>query len=188
MKPKIQTHRTAIKRNKPSRPLRYLYDNHDDQFHNGTVLDYGCGRGDDVDFLLEMGCDTDRYDPNFSPTLPKRKYDVIVCTYVMCVIPDPEERHKILLKMWDLLKPGGIIYISTRKYREVNSNARRRFWTKYKDGWLTRNNTFQKGFKQEDIYRLGERLGTKSWSVTNIKVSSPKGFALLKLEKINNED
>ena len=49
------SHKTAIKRNKLSAPMRYLSENN---LLKGDLLDYGCGRGDDAD-LLSM----DKYDP-----------------------------------------------------------------------------------------------------------------------------
>lgn len=33
----------------------------------GRVLDFGCGHGDDVDFLLEKGVEVVDYDPHYDP-------------------------------------------------------------------------------------------------------------------------
>ena len=66
---KIKFHPTAIKRNKISAPVRFLYDN---GLIYGKTLDYGCGRGFDTEALQITG-----YDPNSLKysTLPKDKFD-----------------------------------------------------------------------------------------------------------------
>ncbi len=61
-----QRHRTAISRTTLSRPLRLaletgLIDNH------RTVLDYGCGRGDDVRELEARGIPCQGWDPVHRP-------------------------------------------------------------------------------------------------------------------------
>ena len=66
MKAQIQRHKTAIGRPALSLPAKLL-------FQSGlvsdetSVLDYGCGRGDDVKFLNELGVPAVGWDPHFAP-------------------------------------------------------------------------------------------------------------------------
>ena len=50
----IARHRTAIARNRLSAPMQSLV-RHDFVGPGTTVLDYGCGQGDDVRALVEVG-------------------------------------------------------------------------------------------------------------------------------------
>lgn len=114
---KAKSHLTAIKRKKPSAPVRHLNER---GLLTGVVLDYGCGRGFDCDAL---GCDG--YDPHYRPHLDKRKkYDVIVCIYVLNVLPTKKDRDAVLARIRKLLKPDGQAYIAVR-----NDEKQLRGWT-----------------------------------------------------------
>jgi len=101
------SHKTAIKRRGPSRPLKWLLG-------EGLIyvvhLDYGCGRGDDADYL-----DCDKYDPYYFPDMPSRAYSSITCTYVLNVIEDAAERTRVITKVASLLRPGGTAYFTVRR-------------------------------------------------------------------------
>ena len=66
MSVEVQRHKTAIGRPALSLPAKLL-------FQSGlvtdetSVLDYGCGRGDDVQFLKELGIPAVGWDPHFIP-------------------------------------------------------------------------------------------------------------------------
>ena len=102
-------HQTAIARRTLSAPARHLRDQGLLQF---PMLDYGCGRGKDVD---ELGCDG--YDPHWSPMSLDRHtgfYRTILCTYVINVV-DEETEAEILADLQRLLRPGGTAYITVRR-------------------------------------------------------------------------
>tara|TARA_R100001530_G_C4273011_1_gene143607 strand:+ start:147 stop:614 length:468 start_codon:yes stop_codon:yes gene_type:complete len=103
-----QYHRTAGQRSKPSSPSRWLYNNTDIQ---GPVLDYGCGRGADVNHFK-----IDGYDPNGPDYqhLPHRYYRTILCTYVLNVIPTSYEREEVIKQVKSLLTEDGVAYFSVR--------------------------------------------------------------------------
>ena len=73
MQVEVIRHRTAISRNALSLPAKVL-------FQTGLVsdetsfLDFGCGRGDDVKFLKELGIPAIGWDPHFNsePSLLKK--------------------------------------------------------------------------------------------------------------------
>jgi len=151
----IKLKRTAIKRNKPSRPCRELYEKTLYLPEKCTVLDYGCGRGDDVLFLKKKGYQVTGYDSYYQPEELSLiyKYDLVMSNYVLCVIPDSIERHNLILKMWNNVASKGCLSISVRSKKEIET-AKNKNWTEYKDGWITSHQTFQKGFTEEDLIEL----------------------------------
>ena len=66
MSVKVLRHMTAIGRSALSLPAKVLFQtglaNDETSF-----LDYGCGRGDDVKFLTELGVPASGWDPHFKP-------------------------------------------------------------------------------------------------------------------------
>jgi ATP adenylyltransferase len=108
------SYKTAITRNKPSKPMKYLDEN---GFLNNPFcvfdinqLDFGCGKGFDADHFK-----MDKYDPHFNPEFPTKLYDVITCNYVLNVIPDQFTRDQVLRDIQSLLKPDGRAFITVRR-------------------------------------------------------------------------
>jgi len=113
-----KSHLTAITRKKPSRPFQILNDS---GMIQGEVLDYGCGKGFDADFYK-----IDGYDPHYRPdsTIFMKKYNTIVCNYVLNVV-QKDEAVSIIKKIWKLLQPNGVAYFAVRrdlKQKEVYSS------------------------------------------------------------------
>lgn len=121
------TARTAITRTKPSAPLRYLVANgHVDV--EKRMLDFGCGKGTDAKFY-----NMDKYDPAFFPSYPEGKYDIVLCTYVLNVIPTEGARHSIVRQIRGLLAEGGVAYITVRNdVNNLNGWTERGTW----QGWV----------------------------------------------------
>lgn len=92
-------HLTAIKRNKLSAPTRWLVENH--KISKGYLLDYGCGRGDDVRFINEMASlhvhayGWDLYHNHderwFCDNIHNHWWQTVICNYVLNVIPLGEQ-------------------------------------------------------------------------------------------------
>ena len=102
-------HPTAIGRTKPSSPAIWIKENIG--FHPGSTLDYGCGRGVDVEHF-----DIEGYDPNgiFAGYPVRGHYETILCTYVLNVIPTEELRVELLTFQFVLIRAsltGGQIRI-----------------------------------------------------------------------------
>jgi 2-polyprenyl-3-methyl-5-hydroxy-6-metoxy-1,4-benzoquinol methylase len=97
---------TAISRNKISKPVQFLKT---EGLLKGTVLDYGCGRGFDAKAIK-----ADAFDPHYFPEMPKKKYDTIICNYVLNVVDETVEKN-IIKSIKKLLKKGGRAYISVRR-------------------------------------------------------------------------
>lgn len=153
----IKTENTAIRRNKPSRPTRYMA--HETLYlpMYSTVLDYGCGRGDDIDWLVDTHkCVVAGYDPNFvqwdEKILYSAKFNVVLCNYVLCVVPNKFERQNIIEDAWQHVEDGGTMMVSVRSKKSIES-ARTNSWFKHRDGWITSESrhTFQHGYTEDEL-------------------------------------
>ena len=104
MKPN-QRHRTAISRTTLSRPLRLALEaGLIDNAH--PVLDYDCGRGDDVRELQARGIACEGWDPVHRPEGKRQATAVVNLGYVANVIEDPAERSGTLRQAWQLAQQG----------------------------------------------------------------------------------
>ena len=104
----LNSHKTAIARNTLPVPVRWLQKN--GLIKGKYILDFGCGKCIDIN-----PPDWDNYDPHFRPwsCWHKQVYDTILCTYVLCTLPESEERP-ILKEIQKKLKPTGAAFISVR--------------------------------------------------------------------------
>lgn len=109
---KDKSHLTAISRKTLPRPTRWLLNQGRVIVHPGVkVLDYGCGRCYKINPK-----EWDNYDPNFfqrAGGYKKNSYNLIICNYVLCVLP-PEERLPVLKDIKALLAPYGVAYVTVR--------------------------------------------------------------------------
>ena len=105
------SHLTAKERDKISFPAKILLDKN---LLIGDVLDFGCGLGTDVTLLQEKGIKIEGYDKFHFPKYPTKKYDTIICFYVLNVLM-PEEQATVLMELSQLIKPTGKVYIAVRR-------------------------------------------------------------------------
>jgi len=107
---------TAIKRNRLSLPTQYLLMNgflsRGKDYYLPKGLDYGCGYGYDA-----IALDYDMYDPNFPPfdIIPHKKYPIILCHYVLNVLPTQMDRLNVLYEILEHLIAKGKAYITVRR-------------------------------------------------------------------------
>jgi hypothetical protein len=84
-----------------------------------SIIDFGCGHINCAAILLSRvrgpKCGA-AYDPNFRPDRRplRRKYERVLCTYVLCTIADPAERLAVLAQLHELRAPNGEVYITVR--------------------------------------------------------------------------
>lgn len=112
-----KSHLTAISRKTLSLPSAFLaYDLGVIPAHGEgkSGLDFGCGKGQDASFLA-----FDKYDPHFFPNLPDKKYDLILCNYVLNVVGE-DEGQEIINQISLLLKPTGTAFITVRRDVKVD--------------------------------------------------------------------
>ena len=140
----IARHRTALRRPQFSRPIRIaLQDSLIN--HETTVLDYGCGQGDDVRGLQREGISSTGWDPFYSPLERRDSSDVVNLGYVVNVIEDASERARTLQDAWSYAKR--ILIVSARLTGECDYETE----ATYADGYVTRLGTFQKLFEQHEL-------------------------------------
>ncbi len=80
----------------------------------GEVLDFGCGFGKDVEILSSRDIKIIGYDPHYFPDYPSKKFDTIICFYVLNVLMQ-EEQASVLMEISQLLKPTGKAYFAVRR-------------------------------------------------------------------------
>lgn len=142
----MNSHKTAIQRRKPSRPLLVALEL---EAIKGRVLDYGCGRGKDCDYLQSLGVKVIGYDPHFHPVKPKGKFNTVLMTYVVNVL-SLEERDQAIIDAWGYVKRGGRLIITSRTISEVRYFAKQGNWKKGPGsfGYITGSGTYQHGYNK----------------------------------------
>ena len=92
---RVERHLTAIDRDKLSAPMQALA-RHNYLSGDYSVLDYGCGKGDDVRELEAHGIDVAYWDPVYHPDRGKKSADIVNLGYVINVIEERKERDRAL--------------------------------------------------------------------------------------------
>ncbi len=105
------SHLTAIERTSLSFPARILKER---KKLKGSILDFGCGIGKDVEVLKDQNFDIVGYDPHYFPEFPEENFDTIICFYVLNVLL-PEQQAEVLMNVSHLLKPDGKAYFAVRR-------------------------------------------------------------------------
>jgi len=114
-----------------------------------TVLDYGCGRGDNVRFMQEAGINAVGYDPYYFPDTEKTPCDVVALCYVLGVVESPEERDRTLEEAWSLAKKSLLVATQVQHSRGDVAHG---------DGYLTRWRTFEKYWTSPQFREYVEKV------------------------------
>jgi DNA phosphorothioation-associated putative methyltransferase len=141
--PKIERHRAAMVRTALSKPVRIAVEAGLFSAEH-TFFDYGCGHGSDIQHINHLGYTASGWDPHYHPHNACPAADIVNLGYVINVIEDPSERREALLKAWELTHQALIVAAQVL----VDNPAGR---VAYSDGILTRRNTFQKYYEQEEL-------------------------------------
>lgn len=103
-------------------PLKeHLREISPNNFTKLTGLDFGCGPGPTVSTMFsENNWDVQNYDPIFfpSPSPWEQQFDFIISTEVFEHFHEP---GPTISKLWDLLKPGGLLAVMTSLRTPENS-------------------------------------------------------------------
>jgi DNA phosphorothioation-associated putative methyltransferase len=141
---RVERHLTAIDRDKLSTPMQALA-RHNYLDGKYSVFDYGCGKGDDVRELEAHGLDIAFWDPVYHPEGTKKRADIVNLGYVINVIEKPKERDQVLR---DAFKHADkVLAVSAM----LGGDSTIGQFTPYKDGVLTKRNTFQKYYTQSEL-------------------------------------
>lgn len=144
-------HRTAIGRGDLSLPVRQTLRDEIVNTHS-SVLDYGCGRGQDTTRLRQMGISADGWDPFFAPHTPLTEHDAVMLTYVLNVIEDVTERRETLSRAWQLAR--NVLIVSSRLKWELSSVG----GADSGDGIVSRRNTFQHFYSPSELREYVEEV------------------------------
>jgi DNA phosphorothioation-associated putative methyltransferase len=140
----VVRHRTAIIRRDLSQPVQMLVA-HRIVTESTTVLDYGCGQGDDVAALAANGFQVFGWDPHYAPDGPRRPADVVNLGFVLNVIEDRHERAETLMAAYGFARRAlSVAVMPLGKYTFDGLRP-------YGDGYVTARGTFQKYFAQQDL-------------------------------------
>lgn len=147
--PLIQRHKTALVRYELSKPVRTLLEY--GQLRPGvTFFDYGCGQGADVTGLRNLGYAANGWDPVHRPDSRKTEADVVNLGYVLNVIEDPAERLATLVDAFGHARRLLVVSALIRETVDTETAAA------FRDGVLTKRNTFQKYFDQPELQQYLE--------------------------------
>ncbi|WP_265262538.1 DNA phosphorothioation-associated putative methyltransferase [Spirulina subsalsa] len=142
--PRIQRHKAAMVRKTLSRPVRAALEA--ELFSpETTFFDYGCGYGSDLEFIAQKGYISSGWDPYYRPDTPRTPADIVNLGYVINVIEDPPERREALIKAWELTQQ--VLIVAAQVLIRDNLDGQ----LAYGDGIITRRNTFQKYYEQEEL-------------------------------------
>jgi DNA phosphorothioation-associated putative methyltransferase len=143
--PLIQRHKTAIRRQGLSLPIKCLLrDGLLDA--SQSLFDYGCGRGQDLDLLREMSIPCDGWDPVYRPHAARVGASVVNLGYVINVIEDPQERAEVLRSAWDLCESLMVVSALAPAERATGAESR-----DYSDGIVTSRGTFQRFYTHQEL-------------------------------------
>lgn len=145
----VERHRTAIKRYDLSKPAKQLLER--GLLKKGdTFFDFGCGHGMDIEALQNLGYPAAGWDPAFRPNAPKAPAAVVNLGYVLNVIEEPAERQSTLREAYALAER--VLLVSTMvSGQETDAHSR-----PFRDGFLTKSNTFQKFYAPGELENLIE--------------------------------
>lgn len=147
----VKRHKTALVRYALSKPIQCLLG-HGLLSGECSLLDYGCGRGDDVRYLNAMGYRAMGWDPVYRPQGPKEPADVVNLGYVLNVIEEPAERVEVLREAFALARSLLVVSVLTAgSYSAASARP-------YKDGILTKRQTFQKYYRQQELENFIESV------------------------------
>ena len=143
---------------------------------DSRVLDYGCGYGrvcndlSQIGYKNILGVDTSlnmvrrgqkeypkaqlKYLPDTHTELEKNSFDVITLFAVLTCIPTNDGQSKLINHLYDLLAPGGLLYISD-------------YWLQSDQRNQTRYGDFSKKHSQFGVFELSKgsvvRHHSKEW-------------------------
>ena len=144
--------RTAITRKQASLPARTEIIGALRVFECQSVLDWGCGKGKDVEFYIENGYTAVGYDPAYQPDVIHDEFDMVTCVYVLNVLPPPK-RQACLEQMLARVKQGGYFCIAARSPQEIE-RSKTPLWHPIDDGFMTFTGSFQTGLSALNLIDL----------------------------------
>jgi len=164
---KNESHKTAIYRDRWTKPGRWLYEHffQKDNITLGSMLDFGAGKSIDSECWTEKtGAIAQAYDKFEQPQFPgrgsrpDRKFELVTVIFVLNVVETDEERIAILNDAMHYVMPDGYIFIATRSKKDIaNAVKKGKNWPRLPSGAYVsdpRKKTIQCGVDDQDIQSL----------------------------------
>jgi len=176
---------TAMGRSRPSPIARKLFESGKLKTHGvKSILDFGCGRGADVQFYQSKGFLAKGYDPHTPfgcATEPNGCFDMVSCLFVLNVIPNDSDRMKALESAVSYVTTGGLLVISARTKRSIEQHARSRSWERYGDGYISSESrrTFQVGLDYPDLEVMVRKIAPVDCREVKISADASCLFGLI---------
>lgn len=148
----IARHKTAIKRASYSVPVKCAL--RDELLsESDSFFDYGCGHGQDLALLKNLGIDAAGWDPVHRSDAKKKAADVVNLGYVINVIEDVRERSDTVRSAFKLANSLLVVGAQTEYAAPTNGDLK-----EYRDGYLTSRGTFQKYYSQTELRIFLEQI------------------------------
>jgi DNA phosphorothioation-associated putative methyltransferase len=144
LEPTINRAKTALSRNNFSRPVQHLLES-GLLTKKRSFFDYGCGRGDDIAGLTELGYQATGWDPAYHADRMQVPAAIVNLGFVLNVIEDPTERNLALRRAWELTEKALIVSVISIWERPKQGLE------EFSDGHLTQRGTFQRYFEPGEL-------------------------------------
>jgi DNA phosphorothioation-associated putative methyltransferase len=132
---------TAPHRKRLSKSMLYLIRSR--KLHRtNSLLDYGCGRGFEWQYLRSLGYDAHGYDPHYFPEYHHKQFDVVTLLHVLNVIPKFSDRIAVLRDAYTRCK--SVLVVASRSPQPCVG-------TDYLDGKMTRYGWFNKCYSDLEL-------------------------------------
>jgi len=126
------------------------------------ILDYGSGLGESAEWAKESGgYKIDTYDVNHggnTENIKKDYYDIVICDYVLNVVPKLL-RARIMLDLKTALRPDGALIITTRTDGAGIIKLFENNWRIYEDGVVSsKTGQFQTTIDQRQLFHISTQV------------------------------
>lgn len=143
------------------------------------VLDYGAGKLRNAKYLNSKGFCVDVLDTPLQTSKwgygdffevgfvyddvnkITKTYDAVLCSFVLNVVPDRDDRVSILKDIKRLLKDTGVAIIETRSDKDIANSKTAQV---YRDGYLMGNGkvkTFQRAINKAELIEMSKEAGLR---------------------------
>jgi len=138
-------------------------------------------RGWDSRWLKGEGLEVVSYDPFYDKTITPdcvcfEEISTVLLIYVLNIIEDRKERESLLYDIKNLSQKNTTVLIAVPRTKQIESRAKKSTWKSYSDGFVTKRDTFQKGYTlgefADDCMKIGKLRQVKKLSGSLVGVVS----------------